>query len=236
MRIGHGARPALERRSRRHLRSRFAPVPPATTAIRPWWEWVAFGLGVIGSLKIIWAWTVVPFLQRPKLSGSLEKLVVRGRGVTASPQDAADSDTAFDPEICMYVYAYNKRQQPTSLKKWVLRVRAQGRQRQELNTTPNQDLAKRRAPYVDPSFFMPETIQFEWRSPARGWLYFRCPNIRQRALGSARYKLFVVDIDDRRHHLASGYLPATPGRPPNGVLAALAGAGAAEPPVGGRGG
>jgi hypothetical protein len=197
-------------------------VPSVSPTARPWWEWVVFGLGVIGGLKTIWDWAVLPFLQRPKISGTLEKLVLRGRGVTASPQDTTtDWDTAFDAEIRMYVCAYNKRQQQTSLKKWILRVRAHGKHWQDLAPIPNRDLETRRGPSVDPASFMPETIRFEWRSPTRGWLYFCCPNIRRRTLGSAKYKLFVVDIDNRRHQLFSGDLPAAPDKSPNGVLSVL---------------
>jgi len=90
-----------------------------------------------------------------------------------------------------------------------------------LASIPNRDLETGRGPYVDPAAFMPETIKFEWRSPTRGWLYFRYPNIRRRTLGSAEYKLFAVDIDNRRHQLFSGGLPTAPDKPPNGVLSVL---------------
>lgn len=189
------------------------PVAPVSAITRPWWEWVVFCLAVFGGVKTLWDWIVLPFRQRPKLSGTLEKTPVLRGHTTSSPQStrtadlAAAIDAAFDAEIRLSVCVYNKRQQPTSLKKWVLRVQAEGRQQQELAPLPHNALSQRKGPYIDPTSLMPETIKFEWRSPVCGWLYFRCPNIRSRMLGSAKYTLFAVDIDDRKHRVVSSRFP-----------------------------
>lgn len=189
-------------------------VAPALAITRPWWEWVAFGLGVLGGGKTLWDWIVLPFRQRPKLSGTLEKTpVLRGR-ITSSPQptEVADSAAArvaaFDAEIRLYVCVYNKRQQPTSLRKWALRIQPEGKQQQELAPLPHNDLSQRKGPYIDPTSLMPETIKFEWRSPVRGWLYFLHPNIRKGMLESTKFTLFAVDIDGRKHRVVSGAFPA----------------------------
>jgi hypothetical protein len=165
----------------------------------------------IGGVKALWDW-IVSFLKRPKLAGTLEKTpILRGR-TTSFPQlaTAADLDTAFDTEIRLYVSAYNKRQEPTSLKKWVLRVQAKGKNQHELAALRHRDLSQRRGRYIDPAYLMPETIRFEWRTPVSGWLYFLYLDIHSATLGLAKYTLFAVDIENRKHRVVSGEFPAAP--------------------------
>jgi hypothetical protein len=146
----------------------------------------------------------------------LEKAPVLRGHTTSSPQPAgtgdltAAIDAAFDAEIRLSVCVYNRRQQPTFLKKWILRVEVKGKQEQELASLPHGSLSQRKGPYIDPASLMPETIRFEWRSPVCGWLYFRYPNIRSRMLGSAKYTLFAIDIDNRKHRVVSGTFPTAP--------------------------
>jgi len=200
---------------------------------RPWWEWVVFCLGVFGGVKTLWDWIVLPFRQRPRLCGTLEQTPVLRGHTTSSPQStgaadlAAAIDAAFDAEIRLSVCVYNKRQQPTSLKTWALRVQAKGKQQQELAPLPHSALGQRKGPYIDPTSLMPEAIKFEWRSPVCGWLYFWYPNIRSRMLGLAKYTLFAVDIDNRKHRVVSARFPPSPKQDTN-VLSAL-GDGAPQP-------
>lgn len=188
---------------------------------RTWWEVVVYCLGVLGGVKTLWDWIVLPFRQRPKLSGTLEQTPVLRGHTTSSPQStgaansAAAIDAAFDAEIRLSVCVYNKRQQPTSLKKWALRVQAEGKQQRELAPLPHNALSQRKGPYIDPTSLMPETIKFEWRSPVCGWLYFWYPNISSRMLGSAKYALFAVDIDNRTHRVVSGRFPPPSNENPN---------------------
>lgn len=197
------------------------PVASVSAITRPWWEWVVFGLGVLGGAKTLWDWIVLPFRQRPTLAGSLEKTPVLRARVTSSPppQGTADSaaalDAAFDTEIRLAVCVYNKRQQPTSLRTWVLRIQPEAKRQRELAPLSHHALSERKGPYIDPSSLMPETIRFDWRSPVRGWLYFRCSNVRSRTLALTKYALFAVDVDNRRHRVVSSTFPAASGENTN---------------------
>jgi hypothetical protein len=170
---------------------------------RPWWEWVVFFLAVLGGGKtVIWDWIVSPLRQRAKIRGSVEELFVRPLGVarTAALKDTVSS--AFDAEIGLRVFCYNKHTQHTYLKKWLLQVKVKGKKPYRIESTPLVNFGPHQ--HLDFHPWMPEDIRFFWKEPAKGWLFFRCPNTRAETLESAKLKLFAVDVDGRQHRLFSG--------------------------------
>lgn len=178
-----------------------APMPfPA----KPWWEWSLFVFAVLGAIKsFLWDWLIDPLLKRPKLVGEIDDVRLVTAGVARNVENSKTQETAFDSELRLHVSIHNKRAQPTYLKQWALEVRTKGIGKIVLPSfIPEKD---RRWRINGP--LMPEQIEFSWKKPYEGWLYFRYPNRSSRSLEKSRYSLLAIDVDGRKHQVHCGVVP-----------------------------
>jgi hypothetical protein len=181
---------------------------------KPWWEWLALILGIIGGLKTMYDFGVSLFLNRPRITGEVEHMFVRsqtGSDPILNPLGSGKYSSAFFCEVLIHIYAINKGRKETSVRGWEVRIRHGCREIVATlfypSTAPLHPLWVRSREAGFPEMkFMPcgASVMFECNKGFNGSLAFLVKGItKTELLTDSRLRAIAIDASGRRHSLKS---------------------------------